>query len=209
MTELDTRKVRIRLGPLATQLALDTAGSVSAEALEQGIAALQEERQQSPAPVKTPMEEQILRLLSTISEGMLGLQHMLLASAAESDDEIHRAVRRLSALMLDRFEHSLEATPLQQDPSVDRMMRAIKARMDEQARDREGHRWIRIRILRRKAQLCQNIVRRSGAKRRPCQIFAAERPSPSWATQPPENPPRPPGGAEIALCGDLVSVDTA
>lgn len=137
MTELDTRKVRIRLGPLATQLALDTAGSVSAEALEQGIAALQEERQQSPAPVKTPMEEQILRLLSTISEGMLGLQHMLLASAAESDDEIHRAVRRLSALMLDRFEHSLEATPLQQDPSVDRMMRAIKARMDEQARDRE------------------------------------------------------------------------
>ena len=137
MTELDTRKVRIRLGPLATQLALDTGGTVSAETLEQGIAALQKERQQNPEETKPPAEEQILRLLSTISEGMLGLQHMLLASAAESDDEIHRAVRRLSALMLDRFQQSLEATPLQQDPSVDRMMRAIKARMEEQARDRE------------------------------------------------------------------------
>ena len=137
MTELDTRKVRIRLGPLATQLALDIGGSVSSEALEQGIAALQNASPQSADADKTRAEEQILRLLSTISEGMLGLQHMLLASAAESDDEINRAVRRLSALMLDRFQQSLEATPLQQDPSVDRMMRAIKARMDEQARDRE------------------------------------------------------------------------
>jgi len=119
------------------QLALDAGGSVSAEALEQGIADLQEQRQQSPDAVKTPSEDQILRLLSTISEGMLGLQHMLLASTAESDDEIHRAVQRLSTLMLDRFDQSLEATPLQQDPSVNRMMRAIKARMDAQARDRE------------------------------------------------------------------------
>lgn len=151
----DSPRLRVRLGPRATELALRHSDKASAESLEEGILALLQSGGTDPqlasdvAALKSEvsaMRSEFTHALTerpaahapdlgpalvAMIEGMENLQAMLLALSANSGSQVERAIRHLSNHMSERNQAALSDIPKPEPTEVNRMLEAIKRRMDE------------------------------------------------------------------------------